>query len=357
MSNHRKGPKPTSAKPTTKPNQKPKPRKQAHSAKDKGLHPQNRHAKGYDFKALTTALPKLSHFVKPNPFGNLSIDFADPDAVKCLNTAILKCDYGIQDWDIPKGFLCPPVPGRVDYLHYLADLLKVSQPDADGTKASKIRGLDIGVGANGIYCLLGVKGFGWQFAASDIDPKSIDNVANIATANQLSSEQLSLRLQTNPNQIFKGVVVKDEWFDFTMCNPPFHQSLAEATAGSARKVANLTANRQAKYGKTPQTETNKQAPLNFGGQKAELWCEGGELQFLTNMISESVAYAGQVKWFTSLVSKSENIKPCKQRLEACKVAQVKVIEMKQGSKITRMLAWSFMSVSAMKQWQNLHSNR
>ena len=61
--------------------------------------------------------------MRPNQFGDESVDFANPAAVKALNRALLRQDYGLDYWDIPAGYLCPPIPGRADYVHYLADLL------------------------------------------------------------------------------------------------------------------------------------------------------------------------------------------------------------------------------------------
>ncbi|MBR9729303.1 23S rRNA (adenine(1618)-N(6))-methyltransferase RlmF [Shewanella intestini] len=313
----------------------------------KGLHPLNKHRHGYDFTALALISPKLNQYVQLNQYGNLSIDFSDPQAVKALNAALL-AEYGVQQWDIPNGFLCPPIPGRVDYLYYLADLLGQSN---NQSKKVSIIGLDIGTGANGIYPFLGIKQFHWQFVASDIDTVSLDNVAKIAKANQLTSAQLSLRHQGDASAVFNGIIAPTEHYDFTMCNPPFHRSLAEATAGSQKKLANLAANRQSKQPR--KATTSKTNVLNFGGQKAELWCEGGELQFMTNMINESVRFAGQVRWFTSLISKSEHLKPCKVLLAKCKAVQVKEIEMKQGNKITRILAWSFLDLKMQQQWRKL----
>ena len=43
--------------------------------------------------------------------------------MKALNKALLAHFYAVKHWDIPDGFLCPPVPGRADYVHHLADLL------------------------------------------------------------------------------------------------------------------------------------------------------------------------------------------------------------------------------------------
>ncbi|MGX9462978.1 23S rRNA (adenine(1618)-N(6))-methyltransferase RlmF [Shewanella sp. A14] len=318
----------------------------------KTLHPRNVHQQGYNFTELISVMPPLAKFVRPNPYGNPSIDFADPKAVKSLNTALLLSEYQISDWDIPDGYLCPPVPGRVDYLHYIADLLAVKGKVIKGTS---IRGLDIGTGANGIYPLLGIQAYGWQFVASDIDPISIDNVANIVKSNPNIETKLQLRLQQQPKHIFAGIITAGECFDVTLCNPPFHRSLAEASAGSLRKVTNLAKNQLQKHGrKSRKLTVNKAQPsLNFGGQKAELWCEGGERQFLTNMIKQSCDYANQVLWFTTLVSKSENLKHCYQLLKQVNAVEVKTIEMTQGNKNTRILAWSFFPPALRQQWTSL----
>jgi 23S rRNA (adenine1618-N6)-methyltransferase len=147
--------------------------------------------------------------------------------------------------------------------------------------------------------------------------------------------------------VFKGIIEADDRFELTLCNPPFHASLAEASEGSLRKVRNLAANRGGKA-------QLASAKLNFGGQAAELWCQGGEQQFLATMIHESQLFAEQCLWFTSLVSKKDNLKPCYQALAKLGVDTVKTIEMQQGNKITRVLAWSFHSAAKRLQW---HSGR
>jgi 23S rRNA (adenine1618-N6)-methyltransferase len=319
----------------------------------KSLHPRNLHNNGYDFDALKEAYPELSAFVGPNLYGNTSIDFANPKAVKWLNAALLAHHYQIKAWDIPQGYLCPPIPGRVDYLHYAADLLGVADTKSQNGKVndSEINALDIGTGANGIYPLLGMQVYGWQFVASDIDTVSLANVAEILKHNPGLLSKLQLRQQDDPQAIFKGIIKAGESFDISICNPPFHRSLAEAAAGSQRKVANLAANRSG----TKPSKTIKQAPskpaLNFGGQKAELWCEGGEQAFLIKMITESADFAKQCLWFTSLVSKSENLKPCYSLLDKVQAVEVKTIEMQQGNKITRILAWSFLTSAERLAWQ------
>ena len=139
-----------------------------------------------------------------------------------------------------------------------------------------------------------------------------------------------MKLQKNRDNIFEGIIDKTDRFDLTMCNPPFHSSLEAAIKANERKVSNLNkGNKEIKKG------------FNFGGQKAELWCNGGELLFLKKMTKESVKFSSQVNWFTSLVSDKDNIKPLGKLLEKLGAKEVKVLEMSQGQKISRVLAWKF----------------
>ncbi|MGU5815274.1 23S rRNA (adenine(1618)-N(6))-methyltransferase RlmF [Aeromonas hydrophila] len=306
-----------------------------HSDRKSGLHPRNRHQAPYDFDALCQRIPELQPFVFVNEHGTQTLDFADPAAVKALNKALLALHYGIAHWDLPAGYLCPPIPGRVDYLHRVADLLAESAGKVPTGKG--VRVLDIGVGANCIYPLLGAREYGWRFVGSDIDPVSVKAATLLAKSNGLGS-QIECRLQGKAGDIFQGIVAPRERFTLTLCNPPFHASLAEASKGTERKLRNL--------GK----EATAKPVLNFGGQKAELWCEGGEAAFLANMIAQSKAFASQCLWFSSLVSKKENLPAAKQGLSRVGARQVRVLEMAQGNKVSRVLAWSFQGEAASRQW-------
>ncbi|MGL5098816.1 MAG: 23S rRNA (adenine(1618)-N(6))-methyltransferase RlmF, partial [Fusobacteriaceae bacterium] len=265
-------------------------------------------------------LPELKGFVRNNPNEEETIDFSDNQAVICLNKALIKTYYDIENWDIPEGFLCPPIPGRADYIHYIADLL---------SQKEKVNVLDIGTGANCIYPIIGSQTYGWNYIASDIDTKSIENAQRIVDSNENLKNKVTLRLQKDKNHIFIGIIEKNDRFHLTMCNPPFHSSLEEALKANKRKVDNLNkGNKDIKKG------------LNFGGQKAELWCPGGERLFLKKMAKESALFASQVGWFTSLVSNKENVKPTIKILQKLG-AQCRILEMSQGQKISRILAWTF----------------
>lgn len=321
--------------------------------KNKGLHPRNVHNVGYNFPELIMRSPDLEQYVRPNPFGALSIDFSNPMAVKALNLALLKQFYNIDYWDIPEGFLCPPIPGRVDYIHHIADLLSIEDKSPKGRR---VKVLDIGTGANAIYPLLGIQTYGWQFVASDIDRLATDNVEEIIKNNPGLTGMLEVRLQDKPENIFQNIILPNDRFNVTLCNPPFHASLAEANAGSQRKINNLAVNRSKKnIANVTQDNESSQVALNFGGQKAELWCEGGERQFLQRMIKESKSFSQQCQWFTSLISKKDNLPACQKALKDAKAQQVKVIEMKQGNKQTRILCWSFLNEKQARLWLDFHS--
>jgi 23S rRNA (adenine1618-N6)-methyltransferase len=299
------------------------------SVEKQELHPRNLHRSRYDFPVLIQSYPRLERFVFTNPYGDLSVDFADPAAVKALNAALLKHFYQIAHWDIPEHYLCPPIPGRADYIHYLADLL------AEGNKGvipegNNVKVLDIGVGANCIYPIIGHQVYGWQFVGSEVDKRALSSAENIAAINPSLKNDLSFRLQHSSSSIFRGIVKPGELFDLTMCNPPFHASAEEARMGSQRKVRNL--------GK----RNGKELVLNFGGQHAELWCKGGEVEFIRKMVHESAEISTQCRWFTTLVSKSAHLSMVYDAVDRAGATAVQTVEMSQGQKQSRFVAWSFL---------------
>jgi 23S rRNA (adenine1618-N6)-methyltransferase len=304
------------------------------------LHPRNRHQGRYDLQRLAAANRALKAHLIRTPAGSQSIDFSDPQAVRELNRALLASDYGIKHWDIPDGYLCPPVPGRVDYLHGLADLLAA---DAGGTiaRGPGVRVLDIGVGANCIYPLLGQAEYGWRFVGSDIDADALQCAAANIRANGLD-QLIELRQQHARGSLFAGLLQPEERFHLTMCNPPFHTSAKEAAQGSQRKLRNL--------GSASSQRDSKAPALNFGGQANELWCTGGEASFLRRMIKESVAIGPQVLWFSSLVAKSEHLPDLHKQLAKAGAAEVREVAMAQGNKQSRFVAWSFHTAPARKAW-------
>lgn len=305
------------------------------------LHTRNQHREKYDFELLTESLPELKKFVKENDYGNFSIDFFDPEAVKSLNKALLHHYYGITDWSIPTDYLCPPIPGRADYIHHIADLLADSrsgESEGEVPTGKAIRCLDIGVGANCVYPIIGRAEYEWSFIGSDVDPVAIESAERLVEANATLKGNVELRLQPNAEHIFEGIIQPKDQIDLTICNPPFHASLEAAAAGTMRKLSNL---KQQK----PTT-----AVLNFGGQPNELWCEGGEAGFVERMIKESKQFASNCFWFSTLISKESNLKNAGRMLRSVEVVEVKILPMAQGNKTSRILAWTFLSKADQAKW-------
>ena len=304
----------------------------------KKLHPRSFHNDRYDFKALIKSEPELQQYVSLNKYDDLSIDFSNPKAVRMLNKALLAFFYNIKNWEIPKDYLCPPIPGRADYIHYIADLLSFNNENII-PKGNKIVGLDIGMGANCIYPIIGNSVYDWKFVGSDIDEVSLNCAKQLIDSNESLKGNVESRLQKNSTDILNTIINEDEKFDFVICNPPFHKSQKDALSEQTRKVSNLT-----------QKEVSNPT-LNFGGTDGELWCKGGEVLFIKNMIKQSVKYSQNCFWFTSLVSKKENLREILKALKKEKPFVIKTIEMQQGQKISRFIAWTFLDKKSQKQWR------
>jgi 23S rRNA (adenine1618-N6)-methyltransferase len=309
-------------------------------APKQGLHPRSRHRERYDFDRLVASCPELVPYLARTPYGDTSVDFGDPAAVRVLNKALLAHFYGVVQWEIPADYLCPPIPGRADCLHHLADLL-ASCHGGVIPKGPEVRVLDIGTGASCIYPLLGHREYGWRFLASDIDAGALASAQRILAANDLEAA-IELRRQGSPGSIFQGILQPGEVLDATLCNPPFHASLREAREGTDRKWRNLG---------------REGGGRNFGGRGAELWCPGGEAAFLARMIQESAGIPHQCLWFTSLLAKSAHLPGVRAALKGAGVRELRILDMAQGQKKSRLVAWTFLDSEARARWSRVRWGR
>ena len=280
------------------------------------MHPKNPFNKDYNFNNLIAKHPPLKSFVFENEYGNQTIKFADSQAVKALNTALLKEHFGVNFWNIPENNLCPPVPGRLDYLLHVADL--VSEKD--------IHLLDIGTGANLIYPILASTHFNWKCTASEVNTDSLSNAQEIIDKNE-ALKNIELRHQQFKSNILEHIIQPTDAFDVVVCNPPFFKNRTDAEKSNLRKFENL--------------KLSEDKTQNFGGLSNELWYKGGEEAFIKKMAEESIEFKDQVRWFTSIVSQKENLKNIKRAINKTKPTEVKIIEMEQGNKQSRFVAWTF----------------
>ncbi|TXD84781.1 23S rRNA (adenine(1618)-N(6))-methyltransferase RlmF [Subsaximicrobium wynnwilliamsii] len=294
------------------------------------MNKNNAHKKPYDFKLLTEQMPNLAEFVFTNQYGTETIDFANPKAVKALNTALLKAHYKIEYWSFPDDNLCPPIPGRVEYIHLLNDLLKTSGINENITI------LDLGTGATCIYPLLGNAEYGWKFIASETDKPAFKTAEKIVKKNSLENA-ITLRFQDNHQHILTGILKPSEQISASMCNPPFFKDEAEAEEKNLQKLKGLGSNANTTL-------------RNFSGTAKELCYPGGEKAYLHNYLYQSSLLKTNCFWYTSLVSKHALVKSMQASLKKLGATQIKVLEMKLGNKVSRVVAWTFLSEEAQKKW-------
>ena len=113
------------------------------------MHSRNRYAdKKLDFGELAEFRPSLKPFLlqkndpstQPHSF---SLDFSKPAALRELACALLERDFGIT-LEIPLDKLIPTVPLRLNYIHWLEDLLS-GDANPSIPKGTSIVGIDIGM--------------------------------------------------------------------------------------------------------------------------------------------------------------------------------------------------------------------
>lgn len=201
------------------------------------MHPRNKHRIYLDYRELAKKQTGLQPFVFENQWGGASIDYSDPDALEELTRALLAEFYDIRHWRLPKGYLCPPVPQRADYIHVLADLLQHSLHEME-PRGPSVCGLDVGTGASCIYSLLGTREYGWSFIASDIDETALTNAEKLLNENGLK-ERITLRQQQDPRRALRGILLPHEVVAFSICNPPFHETIEHARQAASSKWKRL----------------------------------------------------------------------------------------------------------------------
>ncbi|KAG2648122.1 hypothetical protein PVAP13_1NG049100 [Panicum virgatum] len=309
------------------------------------IHPRNRYAAAApDFAALAELYPSFRPFVSVSERGRASVDFTDFSATRELTRVLLLHDHGVNWW-IPDGQLCPTVPNRSNYIHWIEDLLSSNLIPPVSSSSGRVRGFDIGTGANCIYPLLGASLLGWSFVGSDVTDvalewakKNVENNPQLAelieirnaNAASLSAESEAIVRESIRENVLEpaedvamqkppvlvGVVKESESFDFCVCNPPFFESIEEA-------------------GLNPKT--------SCGGTAEEMVCPGGELAFVTQIIEDSVSLKNSFRWFTSMVGRKANLKLLMSKARKAGASVVKTTDFVQGQTARWGLAWSFIA--------------
>ena len=126
-----------------------------------------------------------------------------------------------------------------------------------------------------------------------------------------------MRLQTNPEHILRGVVKKNERFDFTMCNPPFFDSMEERISRFGRGISH--------------SESEECTP-------------GGEITFLHRYARESVHFSDRIGWFSSMTGKKSSALNLRTYLQEMLEKKSVVVLSEIGESQTKrwIVAWRFL---------------
>ncbi|CAN7136578.1 unnamed protein product [Brassica rapa subsp. narinosa] len=292
-------------------------------------HPRNKYSDNPpDFASLASLYPSFKPFVFFSGGSRPRIDWTDYNATRELTRVLLLHDHGLSWW-IPDGQLCPTVPNRSNYIHWINDLLS-SQIIPSSRGNNKVKGFDIGTGANCIYPLLGASLFGWSFVGSDITDVALEWAEKNVQSNPHVSDLIEIRhsriipSEDDDNKsymVLVGLVKESETFDFCMCNPPFFETFEEA-------------------GLNPKT--------SCGGTHEEMVCVGGEQAFVSRIIQDSAVLRERFRWYTSMLGKKANLKLLISKLWEVGVTVVKTTEFVQGQTSRWGLAWSFVPPATRK---------
>ncbi|XP_038228306.1 RNA N6-adenosine-methyltransferase METTL16 [Dermochelys coriacea] len=288
-------------------------------ALNKSMHARNRYRdKPPDFAYLASRYPAFRQHVQTSLSGRASLNFKDPEAVRALTCTLLKEDFGLTI-DIPLERLIPTVPLRLNYIHWVEDLIG----HQDGDKQVLRRGIDIGTGASCIYPLLGATLNGWYFLATEVDDMCFNYAKKNVEQNNLSD---LIKVVKVPQKTLLMDALKEESeiiYDFCMCNPPFFANQLEAKGVNSRNPR-----------RPPPSSVNT-------GGITEIMAEGGELEFVKRIIHDSLQLKKRLRWYSCMLGKKCSLAPLKEELRIQGVPKVTHTEFCQGRTMRWALAWSF----------------
>ncbi|XP_036053795.1 RNA N6-adenosine-methyltransferase METTL16 [Onychomys torridus] len=288
-------------------------------ALSKSMHARNRYKdKPPDFAYLASKYPDFKQHIQINLNGRVSLNFKDPEAVRALTCTLLREDFGLSI-DIPLERLIPTVPLRLNYIHWVEDL--IGHQDSD--KSTLRRGIDIGTGASCIYPLLGATLNGWYFLATEVDDMCFNYAKKNVEQNNLSD---LIKVVKVPQKTLLMDALKEESeiaYDFCMCNPPFFANQLEAQGVNSRN-----------------SRRPPPSSVNTGGI-TEIMAEGGELEFVKRIIHDSLQLKKRLRWYSCMLGKKCSLAPLKEELRIQGVPKVTFTEFCQGRTMRWALAWSF----------------
>ena len=269
-----------------------------------------------DFLTLIKEFPELKKYIlKQNEDneGEFQFDWSNNELSLLMDKSILNYYFDIKYYDIPNGFLIPPIPSRINYINLINSIITKLIKDID---IKNIIGIDIGTGANIIYPILGYSIYKWKFICTEINKEAYNNAKLILQKNNLENN-INIIKQNNKDNIFISILNRENKYIFSMCNPPYYNYENEIKL----------------------EDKKRDNEYNFD----EIYYKNGEFGFFQRYFEESICYKNNVFLYTILIGKKINAENIYDKLSSYNDI-IKIYNMQKiltGNNVRYIIYWSF----------------
>ena len=269
-----------------------------------------------DFLTLIKEFPELKKYILKQNEDNeeeFQFDWSNNELSLLMDKSILNYYFNIKYYDIPKGFLIPPIPSRINYINLINSIITKLINDMD---IKNIIGIDIGTGANIIYPILGYSIYKWKFICTEINKEAYNNAKLILQKNNLENN-INIIKQNNKDNIFISILNRENKYIFSMCNPPYYNYENEIKL----------------------EDKKRDNEYNFD----EIYYKNGEYGFFQRYFEESICYKNNVFLYTILIGKKINAENIYDKLSSYNDI-IKIYNMQKiltGNNVRYIIYWSF----------------
>ena len=269
-----------------------------------------------DFLTLIKEFPELKKYILKQNEDNeeeFQFDWSNNELSLLMDKSILNYYFNIKYYDIPKGFLIPPIPSRINYINLINSIITKLIKDID---IKNIIGIDIGTGANIIYPILGYSIYKWKFICTEINKEAYNNAKLILQKNNLENN-INIIKQNNKDNIFISILNRENKYIFSMCNPPYYNYENEIKL----------------------EDKKRDNEYNFD----EIYYKNGEFGFFQRYFEESICYKNNVFLYTILIGKKINAENIYDKLSSYNDI-IKIYNMQKiltGNNVRYIIYWSF----------------
>lgn len=269
-----------------------------------------------DFLTLIKEFPELKKYILKQNEDNeeeFQFDWSNNELSLLMDKSILNYYFNIKYYDIPKGFLIPPIPSRINYINLINSIITKLIKDIN---IKNIIGIDIGTGANIIYPILGYSIYKWKFICTEINKEAYNNAKLILQKNNLENN-INIIKQNNKDNIFISILNRENKYIFSMCNPPYYNYENEIKL----------------------EDKKRDNEYNFD----EIYYKNGEYGFFQRYFEESICYKNNVFLYTILIGKKINAENIYDKLSSYNDI-IKIYNMQKiltGNNVRYIIYWSF----------------